>query len=196
MITIASIVEGHGEVAAVPVLLRQIAERVAPGAAIRIPRPFRVRRQLVLKAGEIERSVEFVAGRSGHEGRILILLDANSDCPGRIAPEILRRARAARSDRHIRVVLAKMEYEAWFLAAATSLAGRRGIITDIAPPANPEGIRDAKGWIGARMKPGRTYSPSTDQPALTAVFDLDAARRGAPSFDKLYRDVESLLLAE
>ncbi len=44
------------------------------------------------------------------------------------------------------------------------------------------------------MEPGRSYSPSTDQPALTAVFDMDVARKRAASFDKLYRAVESLLV--
>lgn len=194
MITIASIVEGHGEVAAVPVLLRRIAARVSPELVVDVLSPFRIQRQRFTKPGEVERGVEFVARRSGNEGRILILLDANSDCPRDAAHRILERAHESRGDRRVRVVLAQMEYEAWFLATATSVAGRRGIRSDIAPPTNPEGIRDAKGWISARMVPGRSYSPSTDQPALTAVFDLDAARSRAPSFDKLYRDVESLLL--
>lgn len=193
MITIASIVEGHGEVAALPVLLRRIAARVAAQHVVNVPRPFRVQRQGFLKSNEFERSIEFAANRSGAGGRILILLDANSDCPKTLAAKILRRARRARSDRTIQVVLAKMEYEAWFLATAESLAGRRDIKPDIVSPPDPEAVRDAKGWISKQMEPGRSYSPTTDQPALTAVFDMDAARKGAPSFDKLYRAVESLL---
>ncbi len=43
------------------------------------------------------------------------------------------------------------------------------------------------------MTEGQAYSPSTDQPGLTAVFDMDAARKTARSFDKLYREVEALL---
>lgn len=193
MITISPIVEGHGEVAAVPVLLRRIAAQAGTDRVVNVSRPFRVQRQNFLKPREIERSVEFVASRSGSGGRILILLDSNSDCPKTLAAKILKRAQKARSDRIIRVVLAKMEYEAWFLAAAESVAGRRDILPDIDPPSDPEGVRDAKGWISQQMEPGRSYSPSTDQPALTAVFDLAAARKGAPSFDKLYRTVESLL---
>ena len=193
MTTIASIVEGHGEVEAMPVLLRRIAEQVSVAHVVNAPRPFRVRRQNFLKPNEMERNVEFVATQSGPEGRILILLDANSDCPKKLATQIQERAQQARSDRIIRVVLAKMEYEAWFLAAAESVAGHRGIRPDFAPPSDPEAIRNAKGWISARMEPGRSYSPSTDQPALTAMFDLHAARKGAPSFDKLWRTVEALL---
>ncbi len=35
------------------------------------------------------------------------------------------------------------------------------------------------------------YSETVDQAKLTAVFDLEAARR-SPSFDKLIRDFETL----
>ena len=117
-----------------------------------------------------------------------------SDCPKTLAAEIIERARKARGDRAIQVVLAKVEYEAWFLAAAESLADHRGIKPDVVSPSNPEAVQDAKGWISKWMEPGRSYSPSTDQPALTAVFDMDVARKRAPSFDKLYHAVESMLV--
>jgi hypothetical protein len=51
-------------------------------------------------------------------------------------------------------------------------------------------VRGAKGWLNARMPRG--YSPTIDQPALTAVFDLEQART-APSFDKLIRELTQLL---
>ena len=107
---------------------------------------------------------------------------------------MLRRAHAARADQHIRVVLAKREYEAWFLAAARSIAGQREIDKSTTPPSAPESIRGAKEWLSSRMPANRAYSPTRDQPALTAVFDIDAAR-AAPSFDKLWRDVTYLLAA-
>ena len=119
----------------------------------------------------------------------LILLDANSDCPRELAPNVLERAQAARSDHRIQVVLAKMEYEAWFLAVADSLAGLRGIGDDAQAPDDPESIRDAKGWLTRRMTPGRSYREVRDQPALTARMDLQRARSRAPSFDKMWRAV-------
>jgi hypothetical protein len=82
------------------------------------------------------------------------------------------------------------EYEAWFLAAAESLRGRRGLPSDLEAPATPEAFRDAKGWLGDRMPRG--YSPTADQPALTDLFDLERARR-SPSFDKLVRELTRLL---
>ena len=75
--------------------------------------------------GELERQVEF-AGRSvAPDGAILILLDSDADgaCPAEDGPALLSRARRARNDLAISVVLASKEFEAWFIAAARSLRG-------------------------------------------------------------------------
>ena len=155
-------------------------------------RPIRVQRQRVLKAGELERAVDLAARQAGTGGCVLILLDAETDCPRELAPHLLRRAREARRDRNIRVVLAKAEYEAWFLAAADSIAGQHGIGASTEPPDDAEAVTGAKEWLRARMPRGRSYRETLHQPALTAIFDLDVAR-SAPSFDKLWRDVSELL---
>lgn len=189
---IATIVEGHGEVEALPILLRRIAQHLAPGTGLDLPRPIRIPRNRVVREGELERAVALAARRAGADGRILLLLDANGDCPARLAPRLLDRAVAARSDRRIRVVLAKMEYEAWFLAAAASLAGRAGLGEDAGPPKDPEAVRGAKAWLSARMPPGRPYRETIHQASFSTAMDLDRAR-SAPSFDKLVRDVRFLL---
>ena len=135
----------------------------------------------------MERAVALAAGRAGPHGGILVLLDADDDCPAELASDLLRFAEHSRPDRSIRVVLAKAEYESWFLAAASSLAGHRGIDEAASPPPDSEAIRDAKGWLSARMPPGRRYRETLHQAALTARFDLDSAR-AAPSFDKMWRE--------
>ena len=190
---IATIVEGRGEVEAAPVLLRRIAERVSPGSFLETPRPFRVQRYGILRGDGLERVVALVAARAGANGGVLLLLDANGDCPGRLAPRLLERAAAARPDRNVRIVLARVEFEAWFLAAAKSLAGKHGIDEAIAPPDDPEAIRDAKGWLSAGTPRGRPYRETIHQARFAATFDMDAARSAAPSFDKPWRDVSSLL---
>lgn len=166
MATIVAIVEGHGEEEAVPILLRRIATAVAPTGDIEVLPPIRVDRCGVVSQGELERAVELAARRSGGDGSILILLDADDDCPAELGPDLLQRARAARPDRVIRVVLAKAEYEAWFLAAAASIAGRHDI-DETVPPDDPEGIRDAnevaegadasRSIISSDAAPGRTH---------------------------------------
>jgi hypothetical protein len=98
----------------------------------------------------------------------------------------------ARSDIPVSVVLAKREFEAWFLVAAESLRGQRGLPADLTGPPDPEAIRGAKEWLEARMPQGHSYDESSAQPALTAVFDMNIARR-ADSFDKCHREVVRLL---
>lgn len=187
------IVEGNGEEEAAPLLVRRIADWAGCNTPLTIPRPLRVRRNRIVKKEELERAIELVARKVGPGGPILVLLDADDDCAATLGPLLLARAKAARSDRAIAVVLAVLEYEAWFLAAAASLRGKRTLPDDLATPSNPEAIRDAKGWLDARMQRG--YSETLEQPKLTAVVDLDDAR-SAPSFDKLVRDVCALLGCE
>ncbi|HSR91007.1 MAG TPA: DUF4276 family protein [Gemmatimonadales bacterium] len=191
-IDLACIVEGHGEVEAIPVTIRRIANLVAPKLALKIHPPFRVPRKRLVKPDELERSVELAARRAGINGAILIVLDGDDDCPAAVGPELLARAQKARSDIPIRVVLAKREFEAWFLASAKSLRGRRGLARDLEAPSDPEAIRGAKEWLTARMGTRQRYVETLDQPALAAVFDLESARKGSPSFDKLVRDIVDL----
>ena len=189
---VACVVEGHGEVEALPILLRRLAERLPVPVNVQVPTPIRVPKSKLQKAGELERVVQLAARKAGIGGGILIVLDGDDDCPADLGPRLLQRAAVARGDVPISVVVAQREYEAWFLAAAESLAGRRGLPTNLVSPPEPEAIRGAKGWLSDRMPRQRPYSETLDQPALTALLDVDRARR-APSFDKLCRDVERLL---
>ena len=189
---IGCIVEGHGEVEAVPILIRRVAESFYPELLIDTLRPIRVSRNQIVKAGELERAVELAARKISGQGALFILLDSDEDCPALLGPELLRRALQVRSDLPIAVVLAKYEFESWFLAAAESLRGHRGLKSALQPPNNPEEIRGAKGWLRQRLESGETYREILDQPALTTRFDLDQARH-ADSFDKCYRDIARLL---
>jgi hypothetical protein len=122
------------------------------------------------------------------------LVDSDDDCPAELGPELLSRAVATRSDMPISVVLAKREYEAWFIAAAESLRGWRGLPEDLEAPRAPEDIRGAKEWLKKRLrKVGRTYTETADQQALTWAFALDAAIHGSPSFKRCYQEILRLL---
>jgi hypothetical protein len=192
VVRLASIVEGDGECEAIPVLVRRIALTLDPGFVPLVQPVLRVPGSRLVKQGELERTVELAARKLGGQGGILIVLDCDDGCPAVDAPALLKRASAARPDFAISVVLAKREYEAWFLAAAESLRGQRGLPADLAAPPDPEAIRDAKGWLADRMPTGLGYSETSDQPALTATFDMTTARQ-ADSFDKCYREITRLL---
>jgi hypothetical protein len=191
-LVLACIVEGHGEVPAVPILIRRIAESLDPPLVVRVLPPLRVPRYKLVKAGEIERAVELAARKIGGAGGILILIDSEDDCPAELGPQLFKRARAARNNLPMGVVLAKHEFEAWFLAAAHSLRDCRGLPGNLAPPPDPEAVRGAKEWLSARMPANLKYQETLDQPALTAKFSLVEARQ-ADSFDKCYREITRLL---
>lgn len=189
---IQPIVEGHGEVTAVPLLIRRIVSVYAPNVYAEVAKPIRVKRDALVQAGGIENAIDLAARQTGPTDSILVLLDADKDCPFELAVSLAERARKRRPDRTIRVVVAKCEFEAWFLAAARSLAGRRGFPQELDPPSDPEAVRDAKGWLKDRTKPGQSYKPTVDQAALTQAFDLELARDGARSFRKFVKDVLEL----
>lgn len=191
-ITLACVVEGHGETQALPVLLRRMAAEIAPDTPVAVLQPYRDNRSKLVQAGGIERIVQFQAAQVGAGGGVLVLLDADDDCPARLGPILQQRAVSARPDVSVSVVLANKEYEAWFLAAAGSLAGTRHFPPSMATPPDPEAIRGAKEWL-SRQRRDIPYRETADQAALSATMDLAEARRTAPSFDKLWREVERLI---
>jgi hypothetical protein len=188
--TVACIVEGHGEIRAVPILIQRLVGLVNPNLWAIIPRPIRQPGGTLLSSGGLEKAVELAVCGLTEPGLVLIILDSEDICPKEVAPLLLARAeRVAAGRRQVAVVLAHREFECWFIAAAKSLAGHSGLPPDLIAPPDPESIRGAKEWLRRNMAVGRTYSPAIDQPALTNRFDIEAAR-AAPSFDKLYREIE------
>ncbi len=183
MVVIQPIVEGHGDIAAFPVLLRRLVEE-AQAWEVGIGRPIRRRRNQLVEKAEVELAVR-LALLQPDCGGILILFDGNSDCPAELGPTIQAWATAAAGRVPCGIVIAHREYEAWFLAAIESLRGFRGIRDDAEPHPAPEGPRDAKAQLETRMTIGASYLERTDQPAFSATFSLADAYRGCRSFRKL-----------
>ena len=55
-IRLGCIVEGHGEVEAIPVVVRRIAEQESPLSIVQIPTPIRISKDRLVKTGELERN--------------------------------------------------------------------------------------------------------------------------------------------
>lgn len=182
---VACIVEGHGEVLALPILLRRLGHWRSPDSYVDVPLPIRVSRDRFLNRDEeFSRHLLLAANKCGDEGWVLILLDADDDCPRIRGAEVLARAQAVLPHRRVSVVLANREFEAWFVGAAQSLKGQRGLAVGSADlDGDPEKPRDAKGWLGLRMASG--YGETTDQPAFAAIMDLQQAHDRCRSFRKL-----------
>ena len=189
MTTIACIVEGDGEVRALPVLLRRLAE--SRGIFdIRIPAPIRVHRDQFIRRDEEFRRKLLLAAAKADGGTVLILLDADDDCPAHLAADLNRRALEVLGEVIVAVVVPQREYEAWFLAAAGSLAGKRGLQEDLVAPMDSDAVRNAKGWLSERMSNGR-YHEVSDQPAMTALLDIDEALAASRSFRKFVKECDA-----
>lgn len=171
------------------------------------------RARKIVKASVLKRTIEAAARTSGEVPRIRVLLNADDDCPGEVGPALLRRAQAVRRDREVRGVLAKSEFEASLLASVGSLAGQHGVAGNVNRPADPEAIRDAKGWLshvmphepqsGVSLDPPCRHSRSPEiteiwpNKGLTAhvgavsSFDVDSRHRCRHFCNGLRRDVVS-----
>jgi Domain of unknown function (DUF4276) len=185
------IVEGQSEVRSIGVLLRRILEDIGV-YDVDVARPFRVKRNQVVRDGELERAVtQAVRSREGATG-VLVLLDADRDCPATLGPTLCGRCEQTTSV-PAKVVLAKAETEAWILAGIDSVRGQRGIRDDALPPDDPESVQDAKRALSKHMAGSRGYVATDDQPALLSLMDMATVKERSASFAKLYRDVSALV---
>ncbi len=182
---IQPVVEGDGEVAALPVLLRRLigvanAYPLGVNYPIKRPRTELVREDGVRKAVRLARLKPDCAA-------IVIVFDSDDDCPKDIAPRVQGWGQSEAAPVPCYVVMPHREFEAWFLATVESLRGTRGIRQDATSHPDPESRRGAGEELRRRMTPNRSYSKTADQPALTAVFDLAAAHRRCRSFRRMVR---------
>ena len=145
---IQPIVEGHGEVAAVPVLLRRFVHD-AQAWRVGVGRPIRRSRSQLVQQAQLEQAVGLALRQPGCDA-VLIMFDGDDDCPAELGPMVHQWASAAARSVPCEVVLPHREYEAWFLAAIESLRGARGVRYD-APlypdPETPRGAAPRRNWM-------------------------------------------------
>ena len=182
---IQPIVEGHGEVHAVPVLLRRL--RDASGAfEIDVLRPARHSRFDLADEAMLRHIIRRTLEQKLCHG-ILILFDGDDACPRELAPRVQSWATEEAGTVPCAVVIAQREYESWLLASIESLRGQHGVRTDAIPPPDPESVRGAKEKIANNLREDRLYKPTSDQAALTFLFDMAAAYRSCRSFRRMVR---------
>jgi len=157
MIAVATVVEGEGEVSAVPALIRNLAY-TRGFYDVATPRPILLPRSNFLIPADFARAVELATRQVGEGGGVIALLDADDDC----ALELVKRISAGyQGGRRFALVAAVREYESIFLPRS--------------PGFDPEAVRDAKGAI--RETTGLPYRVTAHQTSLSATLDLDHARQ-------------------
>jgi hypothetical protein len=188
------IVEGHGEVAAVPVLLRRILHKHALRFELGIGEPIRRKEAEFRREADVHKAVRLAIAQP-ECAAILLLFDGEDICPVQRGAEVSRWAKSAAGGLPCEVVVAYREYETWFLAAIESLRGHCRIADDATSPSDPESKRDAKGALEEFMPSGASYSPVIHQQRMSAVFDMASAHRRNRSFRKFTKAIGDLLNA-
>lgn len=192
--TLAAIVEGFGEVTALPALLHRIAHD-AGVHDLCVPQPFRINRTSILNehgvneallAETLDVLVGYLPDRQF--GAILILLDSDEQDPLVWEPQLLEAARRARRDVEIGAAMATRQYENWFVASLETLADGK----DLTPPEKPEQVAGAKAFLREHVLDGAKYIERRHQQRFTQKMDLELAAR-CPSFVRFRRTVERLL---
>ncbi|NNN05575.1 MAG: DUF4276 family protein [Elusimicrobia bacterium] len=185
------IVEGHGEVQAVPVLLRRLLVE-ARCYCVEVGRPIRRTQSQFRSKEEVEKAVK-LALLQPDCAAVVILFDGEDDCPKEVAAKARAWARGVSGHVPCDVVVAYREYETWLLSAVESLRGKCGINDVAVAPDDPESRRDAKGALEEFMPERRAYSETLDQAAMSANFDMGRAHRRSRSFRKLVKAVGEAL---
>ena len=195
-LTVAAIVEGHGEEkSAVRTVVTRVWTELLAGDYVNVLRPIRVPRSKLVRPADLLRAVDLAElqlrkATPGDRSLILILFDADEDLPCVLAPVLVDTLRRQRSHLDIAVVLANIEFETWFAAAAESL-NEFFDLKVVAPAADPEAARQRKATVVRWMR--GEYSETVDQVRLTHAMDLRLCRSRSKSFDKLCRELEKRL---
>jgi hypothetical protein len=178
------IVEGNGDVAAVPRLIRETLHRRQIYDVSAAPRPKKnVELRRLRRIGELERFVEYALREDGDS--VLVVLDCEDFDPAEIGAEFIERVGKLDGRKKIGVVLLKSEFETLFLYCLSEIAAHfpeYGWRTNqLAVDGDPEAIRNAKGRISVAMRE-RAYKPTRDQERFITPLDFDKLRRKSPSF--------------
>lgn len=190
---IVPIVEGDGEVTAVPALLTKILRQV-PRYDIQVARPKSANgRGNLTKEGGLEKFIRY-SWKERDCGAILVLLDADTECPLTLAQDLTRRAEAIGVLFPVVVVVSKRMYESWFLASIATISGHLDLPAGLVPPRNVEDVPNPKAWIEEQFPMGRAYKETQDQEAMTKLMDIDLAS-ASRSFQRMLHAIHQAIEA-
>ncbi len=197
MPTIVPVVEGDGEVAAFPGLLSQILleKHNRPDVVVA-----RGKRGVVNAKGRpnLEKKLEKFLQHAQNKpdcDAILVLLDADNDCPVTLGQQLSQRCEQIGTKCPVQVVCARRSYESWFLASLESIKGKSIIPHTAVLSDDAEGLPDPKRWLNDQRPPGQAYKETSHQAALSSFIDLDPAQKNSRSFRRLCHALEQLLTA-
>jgi Domain of unknown function (DUF4276) len=200
---IVPIVEGQTENRCVERLLHRIwTELLASPVRLQVLLPSRANRDKLLNptstelANKVEEAFAKLSQRLCRDrqarGLLLLLLDAERDCPKELGPKLLAKARQARSDVDVVCVLAKRMLEHWIVAGASTLAGINGLPYDLSSRDQFE-ERSGAAWLEGQLRmrnPRRKYKKTVDAEQFIKAMNVSECLANCPSFAKLCKELQ------
>lgn len=194
---VVAIVEGAGEVEALPVLLRRIGLELLGDVEVEALKPFQMkgRSEIVSeRRSKLPNAIDTCLRKLESAQRptpsvaklLLILIDADGECPVLLMRELRARPEIANARGEVAIVVATRNYETWLVGGASGFADL--LKTSKSLPPDPEIAGLGESWLKANLRRG-VYSKTVDQRRLSGLMDLAGCRQGCPSFDKLCREL-------
>ncbi|RYD48596.1 MAG: DUF4276 family protein [Verrucomicrobiaceae bacterium] len=194
MPSLAIVVEGYGDVAAVPAILGRVGNAFGVNAYAANP-PIRVKglAQLV-RPGELERWVKLAQSRDGVD-RVLFVIDVDEGCPVSLRSDFETRIQQMGNavTKPVSFCLIKAEFETWFLADAENLKlalPEYGWADNVAV-IDPSNRRGAKELLDSLLL-GSSYKETRDQEIMARKIDIKSLYASDRSFKRFVKCVTSL----
>lgn len=201
------IVEGDGEVNALPILIRRLLQEVFQDYSWQVLSPHNAKgcANLTIPHG-IERLVQRVV-QAGPCDAILVLLDCDAaeslfkskilkhrDCPYHLAQHLAERIQRTAPPVSAVVTVAKWEYEVWLLASLEHITTntKYSHLAQHPMPNDIEAIPSPKKWFKDRFPQRYPYAETFDQAKMTALIDIPTVYARSRSFRRLQHAIEQL----
>ncbi len=183
------ILEGAGDIKAVPFILRELSGYQINPASHPISKQTIER---LSKHGELERFAKYGASREDADS-VLFLLDVDEKCARDVVEEWVPRLHAMKLDKKIGIGLFVREFESFFLACLDNISEKYKThgwsLDNWDVNDDHEAPRGAKEKLSGYMKKGKSYKETRDQAKFVSVLDFDRLRERCRSF----RHLESLV---
>ena len=167
MLTIVPVVEGDGDAAALPELLVRILQNKYNRYDVFVAQG----KTRVVKANgrpnlekKLDKFLRHAQNKPGC-GAILILVDADVDCPVDLAMQLSQRRDEIGTRCPVQIVCARRSYESWFLASLNSVKGWHGISSTSTLSSRAEDVPDRNDGSATKCPGARlTKRQSTKHP--------------------------------
>lgn len=182
--SIVPIVEGHGEVESVPLLVRRVLQEelqrydILPAKAINTKG----------KGTLMHRIKNFLSLAAGGDA-VLVVFDADEHCALELVKEICDSCRGISASTPVAVVCAVRAYEAWLLASIETVFPGQATMSS-----KPETLPNPKSALRDIAPDGR-YRETEHQVRLTSRIDIDIASANSRSFRRFCHAIKELVKA-